>query len=243
MELVFIVARSQDDSYDEFLGASLSKIPGQRIHVGDKTDTVISTAKKYNTGVKVAKDKGIITNDSIVVFVKNNVFINDTQLPEKLSFLFNEKPNISVVGVMGARELHIGENLYAEKNQPVNGIIYAVDKDKGEYIEYTKKGLYDVVALDDSLIAVRGSQLVSMGDWNLFDFEVDKGFGVEIAIKSRRDGNNVVAADLGVISEDSTDIDGGVMTDLIKHQGFNDTVTIDNITVKVDINSVVDVEL
>jgi len=244
MESIVITARSKDDSFDRYLGASLNNINTKCINVADKPDTdkVKSIATKYNIGVSIAKNNDLLHKDTIVVFAKPCTHIIDNLAMDKISMIFDEKPNVGVIGVMGAKTLHSGKSLYEASNSPVNGIVYTMneDDDKGEHVQYSKNGFYDnVVAVDDSVFAVRGSLLLD-NDMTL-ESESDSGYGIEMSIKSNLNGYSVVVADILVLTEDrttpSSDIIGGIVSNMNLHY------PITSVSLGKNINSVVDIDI
>ena len=245
MNSVFITPRHKDDDFNKFLGPSLNKIPTKCINVADKPDSdeVKNIARKYNVGLGIAKDKGLLDKDTMVVFAKSNVHILDSLFLEKMTIIFEEKPDIAIVGVLGTKTLHSGRSLYDVDNRPVNGIIYADENnsDKGQHIQYSKNGFYDdIVSLDDSIIAIRGSLLLD-DDNLLLECDSDEGYGIEIALKSIMNGYRTAVADILVVSKDNTNRDFKVVDNIVKQLGLQYPITASSLGQK--INSIVDIEI
>ncbi len=245
MKTVFITPRHKDDGFDSFLGPSLTKIRTRCINVADKPDTdkVKPISHKYNVGVGIAKDKGLLDNDTIIIFAKSNIHIVDSLFIEKVSMIFEDSPNTAVVGVLGTKTLHSGRSLYNIDNRPVNGIIYsnADNIDKGEHIQYSKNGFYDdIVAIDDSIIAVRGSLLIDNDDLS-FESECDEGYGIEIALKAIMNGYNAVVADILVVSKEKSELNFTIIDGVVKALGLKFPITAKSLGKT--ISSVVDIEL
>jgi hypothetical protein len=245
MKIVFITPRHKDDDFDVFLGPSLKKIPTRCINVADKpgTDNVKTITHKYNVGVGIAKDKDLLDKDTIIVFAKSNIHIVDSLFAEKINMIFEDSPNTGIVGVLGTKEIHNDVSLYSVENKPVNGIIYARENnvEKGDHIQYSKNGFFDdIVAIDDSIIAVRGSLLLE-NDALLFDCDCDEGYGIEIALKSVMNGYNTVVADILVVSKEKSERDFTIIDKIVKPLGLEYPITVSSLGKT--INSVVEIEL
>ena len=245
MNIVIITPRYDNDDFNTFLGPSLNKIPVKCINVADKTGSTSpkSISNKYNAGINIARDKGVINDDTILVFANNNVHILDSLFNEKLSMIFTDRPDVAVVGVVGTRQLNSGRSLYDKDNRPVNGIIYTSDivNNKGEHIQYSKNGFYDnIVAIDDSIFAMRGSILLNNTN-QLFDMDLNQGYGIEIALKSILDGHNIVVADILVVSKNKTDMEFKIIDNIATHVGLSYPINVQSLGKK--INSIVDINI
>ena len=244
METVFITPRYKGDGFDRYLGPSLERIPTKCINVADKPDTVSikSSSHKFNSGVEIAKDRDLLHEDTIVVFAKSNVHILDHLFADKVSMIFEEKPEVGVLGVLGVKQLNSGRDLYEVDNQPLNGIIYAVDveNEKGQHIQYSKNGFFDdIVAVDDSVIAIRGSLFLNHGI--RLESDVDRGYGIEIAVKSLMSGYKVVAADILVVSDDNTNLSHDDIDKVVRSLNLTYPVSANNLFDKS--NSVMDIDI
>jgi len=244
MNIVVITPRHVNDDFDKFLGPSLNKIPVKCINVSDKPESELikSISKKYNAGIRIARDNGFINDETILVFANNNVHILDSLFNQKLSVIFNERPDVAVVGVVGTQQLNSGRSLYDGDNRPVNGIIYTLDieSNKGEHIQYTKNGFYDnIVAIDDSIFAVRSKLLLN--DNLLFDIDSNECYGIELALKCILQGYNVVVADILVVSKDKTNREFKTIDSIVTKLGLSYPVNIQSLGKK--LNSVVDINI
>ena len=244
METLFITPRYDNDEFESYLGASINNIKTKCVNVADSKDSseLKSISMKYNIGIDIIKDKHLLNESTIVVLAKPNIHIIDPLFVDKISMIFTDTPNVGVVGVVGVKELHSGRDLYSIDNSPLNSIIYTIDKenDKGEHVQYSKSGFYDnVVAIDDSIIAIRGSMLLN----NDFSFECDSsiGFGIEIAIKAIKYGYDVTVADILVVSSTHTNVSHDIVDDMV--QLTNAKYPINIKTLGKHINSIIDIDL
>lgn len=244
MDNIVITARHEGDGFETYLGPSLTKFNTKCINVADTTDSskLKTISHKYREGIDLATRKSLLTNDTMVILAKSNVHIIDPLYVEKVSMIFESKPNVGVIGVLGVKEVHSGRSMYEKDNLPHNGIIYTVDieADKGEQLQYSKSGFYDnIVGVDDSIIAIRGSLLID-GSITI-ESDTDEGFGIEISIKNILAGFDTVVADIMVVSETNTNHDHTVVDSIISL--LNLSYPIKSSTLGEKVNSVVDIDI
>ena len=246
MENIFITARFDDDLFDSYLAKSLTKLKTRCVNVSDKEgcDEIKSISNKYNICVAILKEQNILKNDLIVLLTKSDTIIIDPIATEKIEHIFTEMPNVGVVGVMGVKELNSDAQLYHFNNKPVNGIIYSIDgeADNGEHVQYSQNGFYDdVVAIDDSIIAVRGELFVN--NTISFDNDVNSGFGIEASIKAIKKGYGVVVADILVVSNDRNTPTFGDVDKIISNIDADAEYPISKEQFKINTDFIVDIDL
>ena len=243
MEYIFITARFKNDLFDSMLAQSLEKLKAKCVNVFDRDgDSVLSISKKYNIGIDVIKNKELVNNNTVVVFVKNNVSIIDGCIMDKIDYLFSNKINVGVVGVVGIKTINNNVKLYDNTNTPLNSIIYADSNNisKKEHFKYSNNGFYDnVVAIDDSIIAMRGGMIID----NDFRFDLDTmfGFGIEATVKAIQYGYDTVCADMMVATNDDTNISFSYIDDVVSKLNLTYPVSYD--TIKTNNNFIIDVVL
>jgi hypothetical protein len=160
---------------------------------------------------------------------------------DKLYYTFTQNPEIGIVGVRGVTCLTESTRFYDPSNNPVNGLVYNVDElEKGEYRGEDLKGFYtNIIAVDDSIIAIRGSALVGVD--RFFDINTNIGFGIEAVVKILNRGFEAAVIDMFIISNEYTDIDSSVIDELTSQLNLTYPVTVDSLNITK--NFVVDVEL
>ncbi len=232
MNSVFITARFNNDSFDEYLGPTTVQFGTKCINVSDIPETTIKNIPmKYNVGVKIMKEKKVIDSHGIYIFIKNNVHVTDALALEKLEHIFATE-NVDIVGVMGVRCVNRGRDLYDYDNKPVNGIMHKVvttsadgtTDNVGEHICYCNGYFTDVVGIDDSMIAIRGSYLLENED--IFDVNDNQGYGLSLVLDSRAKGVSVACADILVLSEDNTNISHNIVGDIVDRFNIDMPVSI-----------------
>lgn len=240
---IFITARYDGDGFEKYLGPSLQQIKTKCVNVADKKDStdVKSIANKYNIGTNIITDNELLNNDTMVIYAKSSVHVIDPMAVNKVAIAFDSMPQIGVIGVLGVKEIHRGRALYNPDNKPVNGIMFKQDgsNNVAEHIQYSENGFYDdVVAIDDSFIAIRGSALLNGLRWHT---DINRGVGLEIAINALRMGYEVAVADILVLTHEPTELHHTEIESVLDQINVSIPVNIKNVAVKS--NSVVDIEI
>lgn len=244
MNTIVITNRFDGDKFDSMLGVSLQNMTVKCINVSHNPNSDIEVnrlSNQYVVGLKTALQNDLILDDSIVIFCKSNVNIADPHAIAKLEHVFNTNIDVGVIGVRGVGVLNKSVNLYHSDNNPSNGIVYNVDDlMTGTYQGENKKGFFtNVVSVDDSLIAVRGSVLKSVD--NVFTVNTDTGFGIDISVRTLRYGYLVATIDMFIISNEYTDVTSDTIEYVCGELGLDLPISCE--TFKVDKNFIVDVEL
>ena len=244
MNTIIVTARYDGDKFDLMLGPSIKNFNTKCVNVSDKEDSKESDktiSNKYNIGIVTALQNGLITDDTIVILCKSDVSISDPNAVAKLEHVFSTKPELGMVGVKGVLKLNDSVDLYHKDNIPVNGIVYnVIDQQRGEYFGTDKKGYFtNVVAVDDSFMAIRGSVLKNIQ--GLFSLAVNNGFGIDATIKILKSGYDVAVIDLFVISNSYTDIKSEIISDICKLLNLGKSVSVQDL--ELTKNFIVDVEL
>jgi len=237
---IVITARTDGDNFDTFLGASLQKVQTKCVNISDTDDDIKPISSKYNVGLNIIKDNGLINDDTIIIFAKSDVYIIDDLFVDKLDLLFSTKPNLGLVGVVGVKTINENFNLLNDDNHPVNGIIYTDNDDpsKGVHTQFSDKGLYDdIIALTDEFLAVRGSIILN----NEFSFteRLNTAFGVDISLSILKLGYNIASADILVVSDSDSDLEFDEFSSLLNEYKY----PVSSKDIISDISSVVNIEL
>lgn len=245
MEFLFITPSNDVNIFESYLKPSLGKIKAKCAQISDKdgSSDIKSVSDKYNTGVDVVKEQGLMSDDLVFVFVKEDVHILDGQILEKLDYLFSEYPDTGVVGVVGVKELVNYKSFHDFDNKPVNGIIHKPinnTSDTGIHVEFTKNGYFEnIIGVDDAIFAIKAT---SFDDDFKFTSKLDKGFGIDISLKAIKSGLNVVVADILVISSTLNNIPFDDIDKVVKSNNISDyPISVKNFNIIN--NNVVEVEL
>lgn len=207
MEILCVVARtSSDDKFNALLAPSINKFKLKCVQIGDKPneDGVVfskSVVEKYHIGCEILKQQNIITDETIFVFVHEDVNLVDNLFIEKINYVFDERKDIGVVGVVGVEKIsETGWWLSPENNPVGHQVISTVDgvAGSGEYVKYGPVGFYDkVVAVDNSIFAVRGSVLKDGIDFDVDTLKSDVNmYAMDFCVNALQRGFKIAVADI-----------------------------------------------
>lgn len=205
MEIMCVVARDDDKKFNTFVGQSLNKFKLKTVQIGDKPDVngVIdrkSTPEKYVIGCDVLKDQNLLTDDILVVFIHEDTNIVDNLFIDKVKFIFNDRPDIGIVGVVGIESISEDGFWLNPENKPLGHNILGKDGTvgQGDYRQYGSVGVFDkVVAIDNSIIIVRGSLIKDGLTFDRDTLKKDNNmYGMDISIQALQMGYKVAVADI-----------------------------------------------
>ena len=87
----FIIARNNNEIYENYIKKSLLKLDAISYDIFDEENTKFSITEKYNIGIEHAMECGLEDND-IVIFIHEDVLIQDDFFKEKVELTFNANP-------------------------------------------------------------------------------------------------------------------------------------------------------
>lgn len=246
MEIVVVAPRFDGDKFDIMLGPSLTKLRTKCINVSDAKDSNVDAktiSNKYNVGIMTALHNNLINDDTIIILCKSDVSIADPYIAEKLEYVFSTQENVGMVGVKGVLSLNPNCELYHNNNRPLNGIVYNVkDLQNGEYYGTNKKGYFtNVIAVDDSFMAIRGSVIKNIGNNTLFNINTNDGYGIDATINILKFGYQVSIIDAFIISNEYTNVNYEIIEDICSKINLKLPASID--TLNIVNNFIVDVEV
>lgn len=176
-----------------------------------------------------------ITNDTIIVCSYNDVNILDNLFDFKLKSIFEKKPNIGMVGVVGTNI--INKNIELFKNNSYGHLIDGNNKiniNDGKYKKFGNIGFYDnIVAISDCFYAIRGSLIL-----NGLKINNNKNYIVELCIDVLKSKYKIAVADILIYKHSTID------NIIIENDSINDVSL--PITIKsfnFDRSDIVDVEI
>tara|TARA_Y100000310_G_C20704121_1_gene833216 strand:+ start:9300 stop:10073 length:774 start_codon:yes stop_codon:yes gene_type:complete len=205
MIIHLVVAKDNEQTFNSHLVPSAKRFNVNCFQVGDKPDAngnIVkkSIGEKYNIMIGMLNQQNIINDDTIVVFVHEDINILDNLFIEKLNTLFTEKPEIGMMGVVGVEQIQEGGWWLDEENKPVGHMVKGVDGEnitKGEHATFGGVGYYDnIAAVDGSLIAIRASLLKDI----TFDTDTLKSdrnmYAMDIGMQILQKGYRLCVADI-----------------------------------------------
>jgi hypothetical protein len=206
MDILGICVKESNDEREDLLAQSIKrfKIKCIQIRNNNETGTEIkkSINEKYAIAVKVLNDQNQIKDDTIILFCHDDINILDNFFLEKIKYVFEQKSEIGVVGVIGTEEIHKDSFWLDDKNKYHGHMILNEKHEKtgkGEHSIFGDIGFFtDIVNIDNSFFAVRGSLL----NKNDFDFGLDVMmndnyfYASNVCIQSLLKGFKVAVADI-----------------------------------------------
>lgn len=199
--LKFIVSRrnENDVAYKTFLEPSLQKLQVQVFQaVTQDGKTEESTAKKYNAIISTIVERNLIEDDDILVFCQEDISIIDNSFVEKIHMIFNQKPNISIVGVMGSSEINDHIEWWMNDPEKLRGHVLqniGAGINKAQHLVKGPIGYYeDIVSIDKCIMFVKGKVVKSVQ----FDDElcVEDLFNVDFCVRALQKGFQIAIADI-----------------------------------------------
>jgi len=203
MDIKFIVDRNNDEKFNMYLVPGLKRIGVQVVQVADD-ETVKTLTHKYHVGRKVLIDNDMIKEDDIVVFSKEDISIVDNEFKQKVQYLFEQKTDVGVVGVLGAEQIN-EEGFWSDaENNPIGHIIKGLSSGKGQGEPHAigPVGYYDdAVMVDSNFFMIRASLL------NEIDFDTDTLKGdnhlcaMDLCMQVLKRGYKISVADILIYQE------------------------------------------
>ncbi len=150
----FVVARYENDRYENFLGANLEE--ENTVHIFNEQAS--SIFEKYNLGIQHHIESGLDDED-ILVFCHADTKILDADFKEKLEYAFKTLPQIGVAGVIGTTQLHETGGWWLCDHVLHRGHLmqWVDNEEKNKYHMVRRVGNFlDMVAVDGLIMFVRG---------------------------------------------------------------------------------------
>lgn len=101
MEILSVVARHNDSVFANFYENTIKKWNIKTINVADKEMPMKTVVEKYNIGIKAMKDNNLMSPNDVIIFAHEDVNVIDGVMIDKIKMLFESKPSIGVMGVIG----------------------------------------------------------------------------------------------------------------------------------------------
>jgi len=192
----FIVARHEKDDSDiikNYLNKNtdLTKDAIMEIWEGH------SMFEKYNSGIQawIEDYKMPLQDNDILCFMHEDIEIIDKDFTEKVEYIFNNRPKVGVLGVIGTKSFAETGGWWLTSSDKLSGHIIQGRPDLSESFHMIKKIEYteDAVSVDGCIFLVRASlakQLLfddsTFGGYHFYDCDycystLEKGFHIAIA--------------------------------------------------------------
>lgn len=185
--------------YKNFLEPSAKKFQLYLFQTVTKKDTKDEgEAKKYNLAVEAMFSNNMAEDNDIVVFIREDVGIVDQLFKDKIEMIFNEKPDVGLVGIMGSSQVSKSVEWWMNPPESLRGQILQGTKEepgKGEHLVKGPVGFYtDVVTVDKCFMAMRASLLREL----TFDDSIcsDELYNTDMCLQVLNKGYKIAVADI-----------------------------------------------
>lgn len=198
----FIIPRFNDQKFQIFAEPSLRKVNAQVLQAFDKDKSKPeSIFKKLNAGIEAAIQTGL-NDDDIVIFMHEDVGIIDNLFREKVELLFNEKPEVAIVGIAGATELTERGGWWMTSSEKMRGHLIQGKSDgnlgEGFHLQKGPIGYFDdVVCVDGCLMITRGKFIKEGLSYDDKTFPSGNDFyDIDLAMRALEMGYKIAVADI-----------------------------------------------
>jgi hypothetical protein len=197
----FVIAKHNPEVYDKYIGPSLQALCDQHTDLIESYDVCDKDGAgkknifaKYNLGVETAL-KDCIPSD-IIVLVHEDVRIEDPLFVEKLLMVFEKKPHVGVVGVVGATELTTRGGWWMHAPQMLRGHVMQENEGKTAHLVKGQVGYFeDMVVVDGLFMAARPAVFDNIR----FDDKMFTGndfYDVTFCVDALMEGHKIAVADI-----------------------------------------------
>jgi hypothetical protein len=169
MEILFVCNKENDEIYNNFLVPSINRFKFKCLQIGDKENpenTKKSLTEKYNIVCNIIKEKNLLTKNDVVIFCHEDVNILDNFFNEKIKMIFEQKPEVGIVGIVGTEIVDTSGFWMEDDKFPRGHIVMGEnvnDPGKGKHEVFGTIGYYDdIVNVDNCFFAVRYSLFEQM---------------------------------------------------------------------------------
>jgi GT2 family glycosyltransferase len=195
----FIVARNlpnDSEVIQNYFYKSVTPDPDGPDHVMEIT-TGHSIFEKYNKGIEAWWEDPYdpMNDDDIVCFMHEDILIRDENFAEKVNYIFTQRKNVGVLGVIGTKEFPLVGGWWLSPPHNHTGHIYQGRPDLPQAFHMIKKIEYteEVVSVDGCCFFVRAKLLrdlrfddTTFGGYHFYDVDycfsaLEKGYDVAVA--------------------------------------------------------------
>jgi len=211
MNFKFIIPRLGDgdeQKFKTFTEPSLKKIGVQAFQVFDQNkEKPENIFNKYNAGIESLLQNNL-QDDDIIVFMHSDVGIIDNIFKEKVELVFNEKPDVAILGIAGAIELNSKGGWWMTTEEKMRGHLIQGNNGGGN-----AEGFHLIkgsIGYFDDLVCVDGCILITKGKFIkeglIFDvktFEYNDFYDIDFCFQAIEMGYKVAVADILIFHQSS----------------------------------------
>jgi hypothetical protein len=199
----FIICRKANQeseiNYKTYLEPSLQKLQVQVFQaITQEGKPEESVTKKYNAILQALNERNLFDDRDILVFCEEDVNIVDNYFMEKINMVFDQKPNVSIVGVLGTTEINQNVEWWMNNQDKLRGHILqntGEGSNKAQHLIKGQIGFHEnVVAIDRCIMMVRASVIKNIK----FDEDIcqDELFNIDFCVQALQQGHSIAVADI-----------------------------------------------
>jgi len=158
MEILSVVARHNESTYTNFYENTIKKWNIKTINVADQQPPIKTIVEKYNIGVNAMKENNLMTPNDIIIFAHEDVNVIDGVMIDKIKMLFESKPSVGVMGVVGITSTGPDAKKYG---QFIVGDPKTIGK--GNHVTIGSVGFFDDALYVDDFFFVARSEIFYKG--------------------------------------------------------------------------------
>lgn len=187
-------------TYKEFLEPSAQKYQLYLFQAVTKKEAADEPeAKKYNLAVQAMFGNNMAEPGDLVGFIHEDIGIVDSLFKEKIHAVFNKRPDIGMLGVLGSNQISDSFEWWMNPPEHLRGHIIQGTSDnpgKGEHLVKGLIGFYDdIVSIDKNLMIVR-SEILKEIQFDDEIFTINELYNTDFCLQVLEMGYKIAVADI-----------------------------------------------
>jgi hypothetical protein len=199
----FIISRKANQeseiNYKTYLEPSLQKLQVQVFQaITQEGKPEESVTKKYNAILQALNERNLFEDKDILVFCEEDINIVDSYFIEKINMIFDQKPNISIVGILGTTEINQNVEWWMNNPDKLRGHILqntGEGSNKAQHLIKGQIGFHEnIVAIDKSIMIMRASIIRNIK----FDENIcqDELYNIDFCVQALQQKHQIAVADI-----------------------------------------------
>lgn len=197
LPLKFVVPVHDENVFQNYILPSLKQIGCGLIQVRSRPGEKESLFEKYNQSTEALIKLGLKETD-VVVYCHEDVRILDSYFAQKVAMIFNQKPEIGLVGVAGANEFTDRGGWWMNKPDKLRGHVIQ-ENEQGQLFHLVKGpiGFFDdIVAIDGCMMMVKGKVLLEGLRWDNQTYDGRDFYDIDFCFEVLSRGYKIGVADI-----------------------------------------------
>jgi len=211
MSIKVIIPRHDEAVYNSYAGPSIRKQPVLICDIQDKPGIEFRMADKYNYGVQALIAQHQLNEKDIVVFMHEDVKVLDPLFTHKLEYIFEQKPEIGLVGCCGATLLTEAGGWHLTDNENLRGHLLQEFQGKVNHNVFGNNvGFFDDLCVVDGFCMAARAKLFTqegikfdreVGTVDFYDLDIclqilEKGYKIgiiDMLLQHKSEGGGILA--------------------------------------------------